>query len=163
MSSKQTLEVIGTKTIHIRTSRNDTKHVIMVITIMVDGTLLPSTLIIKGKPYGRITKKEFPSGVYPATHFYKCQENAWVDKEVMIAWVNEALAPYVETSPDQVIPVLILDMYRCHMMSSLVQMIQELGWRVSTSQADALLSASLWMSALTRHLRIRCNGTGSIG
>ncbi len=85
MSSKQTLEVIGTKTIHIRTSTNDTKRVTMAVTIMAGGTLLPSTLVFKGMPNGRIAKKDFPSGVYPATHFYKCQENAWMDEEVMIA------------------------------------------------------------------------------
>ncbi len=81
MSSKRTLEVIGEKTIHIRTSMNDTKCATVAVTITADGTLLPSTLIFKGKPDGRIAKKEFPSGIYPATHFYKCQENAWMDKE----------------------------------------------------------------------------------
>ena len=82
------------------------------------------------KPDGRIAKKEFPSSVYPDDHFYKCQDNAWMDEDVMIAWVNEVLAPYVATAPDHVVPILILDMYRCHMMSSVVQMIQELGVEV---------------------------------
>ena len=128
MSSKRTLEQIGNKTIHIRTSTNDTKRVTIGVTIMADGTVLPSTLVFKMKPGGRIAKKEFST--YPNTHFYKCQEAAWMDKEVMIAWVNEVLAPYVATAPDHVVPILILDMYRCHMMSSVVQMIQELGVEV---------------------------------
>jgi hypothetical protein len=85
--------------------------VTVAVTITADGTLLPSTLIFKGKPDGPIAKKEFPSGVYPATHFYKCQENAWMDEEVMIAWVNKVLAPYVATAPDHVVPILILDMH----------------------------------------------------
>jgi len=76
MSSKRMFEVIGEKTIHICTSTNDTKRVTVAATITADGTLLPSTLVFKGKPNGRIATKEFPSGVYPATHFYKCQENA---------------------------------------------------------------------------------------
>ena len=79
------------------------------MTITADGTLLPSFLVFKGKPSGRIATKEFPSGVYPDGHFYKCQDNAWMDEEVMKAWVNEVLAPYVATAPDHVIPVLILD------------------------------------------------------
>jgi hypothetical protein len=45
----------------------------------------------------------------------------------MIAWENTVLAPYIATAPDHVVPVLILDMYRCHLMSLVVQMIQELG------------------------------------
>ena len=36
------------------------------------------------------------------------------------------LAPYVVAAPDHVVLVLILDMYQCHMMASVVQMIQEL-------------------------------------
>ena len=83
----------------------------MAVTITADGTLLPSTLVFEGKPNGRIATKEFPSGDYRTTHFYKCQEAARMDKEVMITWVNKVLAPYVATAPDHVIPILILDMY----------------------------------------------------
>ena len=109
MSSTRTFEVIGKKTIHICMSTNDTKRVTVAVTITADDTLILSTLVFKGKPNGRIATKEFPSGVYPATHFYKCQENAWMDEDVMIAWVNKVLAPYVAMAPDHVIPVLILD------------------------------------------------------
>jgi hypothetical protein len=49
MSSKRTLEVIEKKTIHICTSTNDTKRVTMAVTITVDGTLLPSTLVFQGE------------------------------------------------------------------------------------------------------------------
>ena len=48
----------------------------------------------------------------------------------MVAWVNEVLAPYVATAPEHVVPLLILDSYRCHMMGSVVQRIQELGVEV---------------------------------
>ena len=111
-------------------STNDTKRVTVAVTIAADGTLLPSTLVFKGKPNGCIMTKEFPSGNYRTTHFYKCQEAAWTNEEVMIMWVNNVLAPYVATASDHVIPVLILDMYRCHMMALVVQMIQELGMEV---------------------------------
>ena len=103
------------------------KREIVAVTITADSTLLPSTFVFKGKPNGHNATKEFPSGVYSATHFYKCQENAWMDKEVMIAWVNEVLAPYVAMALDHIVPVLILDMYQCHMMALVVQMIQKLG------------------------------------
>ena len=53
-----------------------------------------------------------------------------MDKQVMIAWVNNVLAPYVATAPDHVLPILILDICRCHMMALVVQMIQELGVEV---------------------------------
>jgi hypothetical protein len=130
MNAKRMLDKTGKKTIHIRTSTNDTKRVTVAVTITADGTVLSSTLVFKGKPNGRIMKTEFKCGAYPPTHFYKCQDAAWMDETVMIAWVNEVLAPYVATAPYHVIPILILDMYRCHMMALVVQMIQELGVEV---------------------------------
>ncbi len=53
-----------------------------------------------------------------------------MDEGVMIVWVDEVLAPYVATAPDDVIPLLILDSYQCHMMALVVQRIQELGVEV---------------------------------
>jgi len=78
----------------------------------------------------------------------------------MIAWVNNVLAPYVATAPDHVVPILILNMYRCHMMPSVVQMIQELGVEVQNIPGGCTLSASLWMLALISHLRIGYDGSG---
>ena len=118
MNAKQTLEVIGKKTINICTSTNNTKRVTVAVTITADGTLLPLRLVFKGKPNGHIARIEFPSGNYPTTNFYKCQDAAWMVEVVMIVWVNKVLAPYVATAPDLVVPVLILDMYRCHIVDA---------------------------------------------
>ena len=92
MNAKRTFEVIGKKTVHICTLTNDTKRVTVAVTITADGTLLPLMLVFKGMPNGRIVMKEFPFFDYPKTHFYKCQDAAWMDKVVMISWVNEVLA-----------------------------------------------------------------------
>jgi hypothetical protein len=85
-------EVVGKKTIHIHTSRNNTKRLTVAVMITADGTLLPLTLVFKGKLNGRIARTEFSSGNYPTTHFYKCQDAVWMDKDVMIPWVNKVLA-----------------------------------------------------------------------
>ena len=111
------------------TSTNDTKHVTLAVMIMADSTLLLSTRVFKEKPNDRITRSEFLSGNYLTTHFCKCQEAAWMDEDVMIAWVNQVLAPYLAAAPVHVVPVLILNMYQCHMMALVVQMIQGLAWR----------------------------------
>jgi hypothetical protein len=58
------------------------------------------------------------------------QPNAWMDQEVMIIWVDQVLCPYIETAPAGVLPNLLLDSYRCHMMASVVGMIQDLGVEV---------------------------------
>jgi hypothetical protein len=128
MSVKQTLEVVGKKTIHVRTSLNDNKRATVAVTITADGMVLPLMVIFKGKPNGRIAKTEFAT--YPAPHCYHCQENAWMDKAVMLAWVDDILRPYVESAPDDIIPLLILNSYQCRMMGSVVQKIQELGVEV---------------------------------
>jgi hypothetical protein len=74
MNAKRTLELVGTKTIHIRTSTYNTKRATVAVTITADGTVLPSMVVFKGKPNGRIAKTEFAA--YSALHRYRCQENA---------------------------------------------------------------------------------------
>ncbi len=51
--------MIGVKTIHIRTSTNDTKRATVAMTIAADGTVLPSTIVFKGKANGWIAQNEF--------------------------------------------------------------------------------------------------------
>ena len=70
MNAKRTLEVIGVKTVHIRTSTNDTKRVTVAVTITGSSAVLPSMVIFKGKPNGRIAKTEFAN--YPTTHRWRC-------------------------------------------------------------------------------------------
>ncbi len=99
------------------------------MTIAADGMVLPSTIVfLKGKANGPIAQNEFAT--YPTTHHYRCQDNAWMDEAVMIVWVDDVLKPYVANAPDYIIPLLILDSYRCHMMASVVTRIQELGIEV---------------------------------
>ena len=50
-----------------------------------------------------------------------------MDETVILAQVAQVLQPYVDTAPEDIIPILIIDSYRCHMMTSVVQKIQELG------------------------------------
>jgi hypothetical protein len=69
--------------------------------------LLASMIIFKGAPNRRIARMEFAA--YPTTNHYHCQENAWMDEQVMLAWVDEVLVPYVAMAPDNVVPLLILD------------------------------------------------------
>jgi len=128
MGPKKTLAKKGEKTVHVRTSTSDTKRATVAVTICADGTVLPSVVIFKGKPGGRIEKTEFAT--VPPNHQYHCQAAAWMDEDVMIAWVDGPLKAHVEQAPPDVIPILILDSYRCHMMASVVHRIQDLGIEV---------------------------------
>jgi hypothetical protein len=107
MSAAQTLEVVRRKTVHICTSINNKKHATVAVTIMGDGTVLQLVIVIKGQPNSRIANSEFATN--PTAHRYCCQKAAWMDKAVMIAWVEEVLKPYAELAPANVIPLHILD------------------------------------------------------
>jgi hypothetical protein len=58
------------------------------------------------------------------------QEKAWMDESIMQKWITLVLKPYVETAPDGVRPILFLDSYRCHLMASVVNVIEAMGVQV---------------------------------
>lgn len=127
-NAKKTLELIGTRTVHLRKSTNDTKRVTFAMTVTASGKYLTPLLVFKGSRRGRIAKTEFPT--FPQSMLYACQPNAWMDEEPMAMWVEKVLKPHVEKAPVNVVPLLLLDSYRCHMMASIVETIQELGVEV---------------------------------
>ena len=49
--------------------------------------------------------------MYPQGMIYACQDNAWMDKTVMLMWVDMILKPYVDTAPEDMVPILFLDSY----------------------------------------------------
>jgi hypothetical protein len=128
LSTKKALELVGKKTIHICKLMNDTRRATVAVTITGDGTVLPSTIIFKRKNDVCIARSEFAT--YLAGHHYCCQDATEMDEHVMLAWVEEVLAPYVATAPDDIIPLLILDSYQCHMIASVVYKIQGLRVKV---------------------------------
>ncbi len=48
----------------------------------------------------------------------------------MKRWVDKVLQPYVATAPDDDIPVLLLDSYRCHIMALIANRSTALGAEV---------------------------------
>ena len=48
----------------------------------------------------------------------------------MKAWVKQILKPYMFSKPDGIVSILLLDMYKCHMMESVVSTITQLGVEV---------------------------------
>ncbi len=125
---RKTLELIGRRTVHVRKSTNDTKRATFAMTVTASGKVLTPLVVFKGKPGGRIAQWEFAT--YPNEMKYACQENAWMDEKVMLMWVDKILKPNVMTAPDGVVPLVFLDSYRCHMMASVVEAVQDLGVEV---------------------------------
>jgi hypothetical protein len=128
MNSKRTLELIGKRSVNIRTSNTDTKRMTCGVTITASGEILKPYLIFKGVPNARIAKTEFP--YYPQGQRYACQTNAWMDEHCMLDWVEHVLKPHAERAPDGIDPILFLDSYRAHMMGSVVNAIEDIGVEV---------------------------------
>jgi hypothetical protein len=126
--SSKTLEVKGTKTIHVRSSTVDMKRVTLAVTVDATRKMLPPMLIIKGTPNRCIAKCKF--GTYPERGHYACQKKAWMDEEMMHKWIDLALIPWKETTTPRVVPLLILDAYCVHMMRTVVNRVQSLGIEV---------------------------------
>ena len=85
-------------------------------------------VLFLGKLNGRIVQHEFP--MHPKGMIYAYQDNAWMDERVMLMWAKMVLKPYVDTAPQNMVPLLFLDSYWCHMMNSAVNAIQDLGVEV---------------------------------
>ncbi len=130
MSSGRTLNMSGEQTVNGRTTSSSTLWVTVSVTVTVSGELLKPMIVFKGKPGARIETREFPT--YPIEIFYACQDRAWMDERVMRSWIRLVLKLYVEGAPPGVQPVLFLDSFRCHMMASVVNDIQDLGVQIET-------------------------------
>ena len=53
-----------------------------------------------------------------------------MDQHKMIDWVEKGVKPWGLSFPKGIVPILLLDSYRCHLMSSVVDLIQQAGVEV---------------------------------
>ena len=122
-------------------------------TVTASGKLLKPMLIFKGQAHGRIERSEFQT--YPDNCIYAMQPKAWMDEKIMHKWIDDVLIPWKQSRNPDIVPLLVLDAYRVHMMGSILNRIQSLGMRSSTSRLDALICANRSMSALIDQLNKR--------
>ena len=126
MHPKKTLEILGKK-----------------------GNQLVPIVVYKGTENGRIKKQELQH--HHPTCIYKTQDNAWMDERVMLCWVKDVLAPYVALAPPGINPIILLDSYCCHIMASVVNMIQDLGCKVVHIPSGVPDWCNLWTSPIASH------------
>ena len=53
-----------------------------------------------------------------------------MDERVMLMWIEENLKPYLGTMPNSIVPIIFLDSNCCHMMGSVVHIVEELDCEV---------------------------------
>jgi hypothetical protein len=80
-------------------------------------------MIYKGKVKGHITTREFQH--HDLLSLYACQDAAWMDEVCMLRWVDKIIKPYLKVNPPPpgIVPGILLDAYRCHMMASVIDAI----------------------------------------
>jgi hypothetical protein len=128
MTPKGTLALKGARTVNARSSTSSTVRVTVAVTITASGDTLPFLLVFKGTPGKKIQKKMQKEG--DKRLLYYAQKKAWMSEDILIEWVDRVLKPYVETAPEGVVPLIILDQYKCHLMASVVNRIEDLGVQV---------------------------------
>jgi hypothetical protein len=128
MHPTRMLEVLGKITVAIRTTLSDTKHATVALTITAAGDQSVPMVVYKGTENGHI--KQCKLALHDPTCIYKTQADAWMDKRVMLRWVEDVLAPNISLAPPTIVPLILLDLYQCHIMALVVNVIQDLGCQV---------------------------------
>ncbi len=139
-ASQKTPEILGT--VVIRTTRNDTKRTIIALTIMAEVTSWSMCLTTRGR---RTARSSYVISTYmslwPSMKHRKM--GGWTKRWCCTGW----MAPYILLTPPGIIPIILLDSYQCHIMASVVNVIQDLGCKWFTSLLAAPDWCNLWTLA----------------
>ena len=113
----------GGRSMNVHSSSSSTMHVTLALTVTVAGGLLPPMFIFKVKPGGCVQQE---LKIFPERAVYTIQHNAWMDESVMLQRVDQVLKPWSETVPDDIVPYLLLDSYKVHLMTSVTCHVESL-------------------------------------
>lgn len=83
----KTVDITGKKTIKIRTTGSDKRHLTVILAVSSCGSLLPAIVIFKGK-------RELRDIRTPTNVLVRVQEKGWVDENMMIDWIRQVLRPF---------------------------------------------------------------------
>jgi hypothetical protein len=127
-SPGQTIDHRGARTINMCTGTDDSKRCTVALTVTASGEMITPMVIYKGTRYGRIATRELRD--HPQEMKYAMQPKAWFDEATMLDWVDYVLKPYVATAPVGIIPILFLDSFKVHLLGSVADAIQGLGFEL---------------------------------
>jgi len=110
----RTLDLQGKRSVIVRSSGGDKRHVTVVLSIAANGDVLPTMVIFKGKRALKDIKA-------PKDIIVTVQQKAWVDEAIMLRWVQECLRAYT----DRNLSLLVMDSFRCHIMDSVKKQLRK--------------------------------------
>ena len=99
-----TMDEAGTKTIKIRTTGGEKRHLTVVLAVTSEGEVLPTTCIFKGK-------RQPKNLTVPNNTQFRLQEKGWMDEVLMLDWIKNVLRPFTDRNPS----LLVMDSYRAHL------------------------------------------------
>ena len=150
MTPKTTLNEQGSRTVNVRSSTGSKMQLTLAVFVTASGKKkLTPCIIFKGKLNGCIMR-EFSNvnSRYPENVHFTVQDNAWMDEQCCLEWVEKCVKPWAESDPEGIIPLLFLDSYKCHQQASVVNSIAELGveeLRFSSFLEDVQGCVRQWM------------------
>lgn len=98
----KTIDNKGRKSIRVRTTGSDKRHLTVVLAVSAAGDVLPPMVVFKGI---RDIKVPHPPGWIVCV-----QRKGWMDEQLMLRWVSEILVPH--TKKDRAL--LVLDSFTAH-------------------------------------------------
>jgi len=119
---KTTIDAVGSRTVHIRSSGGSNQRVTVCTAAACDGTKLPLFVIFKGEPNARVEKwlnENTPPNIYAC-----CQPKAWMDDRVMGIWFEKIWKPYIQGHAES---VLLLDDFKCHKQEQFEDELDDVG------------------------------------
>ena len=118
----------GKKSIIVRTTGSEKRHLTVVMCVTHDGDVLPALAIFKGKRPLQIRA----DGVYIRT-----QEKAWMDEPMMLQWIDLVWEPATLRKS----ALLILDSFSAHVTNSVKKRLKEIN-TVPLGSLEAVLARS---------------------
>ena len=103
MASNTTIEKKGTKSVSIRTTGAEKRHLTVVLAASADGSMLPPFVIFKGK-------RKLKNLSVPRGWVVTVQQKGWMDVDLMKHWVQEIWLKYTSRRK----ALLVMDSFSAH-------------------------------------------------
>ena len=103
MASNSTIEKKGTKSVSIRTTGAEKRHLTVVLAASADGSMLPQFVIFKGK-------RTLKNLSMPRGWVVTVQQKGWMDADLMKHWVQEIWLKHTSRSK----ALLVMDSFSAH-------------------------------------------------
>lgn len=98
----KTIDFRGNKSVRIRTSGSEKRHLTVLLAVSADGNMLPPMVVFKGK-----RELKFP---VPSNWIVTVQEKGWMDEALMLRWIQDIYLKYTGKERS----LLVLDSFRAH-------------------------------------------------